>query len=137
MWPSCKEENALKIDEDEPHRLGPKFPLRGVCYGRLSQLTPFKQDPDDSRRRAAGTDRAASIRRRRELDALYDRLVKVRTAQARKMGYENYIELGCYRMGRNCYTQGGCGGQVAAVVKYLVPVATGWCATGPAGEGVP
>lgn len=37
------------------------------------------------------------------LDGVYDRLVKVRTRMARKMGYENYIELGYNRMGRICY----------------------------------
>ena len=39
----------------------------------------------------------------RSLDTIYDKLVKNRTAQARAMGYENYLELGYYRMNRNCY----------------------------------
>ena len=30
-------------------------------------------------------------------------MVKNRTEQAKMMGYENYIELGYYRMNRNCY----------------------------------
>ena len=38
-----------------------------------------------------------------ELDEIYDLLVKNRTEQAKMMGYENYIELGYYRMNRNCY----------------------------------
>lgn len=38
-----------------------------------------------------------------ELDEIYDKLVKNRTEQAKQMGYENYIELGYYRMKRNCY----------------------------------
>ena len=29
-----------------------------------------------------------------KLDSIYDKLVKNRTAQARAMGYENYLELG-------------------------------------------
>ncbi|MCR5101195.1 MAG: M3 family oligoendopeptidase [Butyrivibrio sp.] len=38
-----------------------------------------------------------------ELDDIYDKLVKNRTAQAQKLGYENYLTLGYYRMMRNCY----------------------------------
>ncbi|MFA9378518.1 MAG: M3 family oligoendopeptidase [Lachnotalea sp.] len=39
----------------------------------------------------------------KELDEIYDKLVKNRTKQAKEMGYENYLELGYYRMNRNCY----------------------------------
>ena len=39
----------------------------------------------------------------KELDDLYDKLVKNRTKQAKELGYENYVELGYYRMNRNCY----------------------------------
>lgn len=38
-----------------------------------------------------------------EIDTIYDRLVKNRTKQARILGYENFVELGYYRMMRNCY----------------------------------
>ena len=38
-----------------------------------------------------------------ELDDIYDKLVKNRTKQAKEMGYKNYVELGYYRMNRNCY----------------------------------
>ncbi len=38
-----------------------------------------------------------------EIDEIYDRMVKVRTDMAHAMGYENYIELGYYRMNRNDY----------------------------------
>ena len=36
---------------------------------------------------------------------IYDKLVKNRTKQAKELGYENYVELGYYRMNRNCYTR--------------------------------
>ncbi len=39
------------------------------------------------------------------LDDIFDKLVENRTKQAKEMGYENYIELGYYRMNRNCYGQ--------------------------------
>lgn len=38
-----------------------------------------------------------------QLDEIYDKLVKNRTAQAKAMGYENYIQLGYNRMNRNSY----------------------------------
>mgnify|MGYP002625244425 CR=1 FL=1 len=59
-----------------------------------------------------------------KLDEIYDKLVKNRTAQAKKMGYDNYLELGYYRMGRNCYTKEDVEKFRAAVVKYVVPVAS-------------
>lgn len=40
-----------------------------------------------------------------ELDEIYDLLVKNRTAQAKMLGFENYIEMGYYRMNRNSYGQ--------------------------------
>ncbi len=39
-----------------------------------------------------------------ELDDIYDRLVKIRTRIAQKLGYKNFVELGYYRMGRLDYT---------------------------------
>ena len=38
-----------------------------------------------------------------ELDGLYDRLVKIRTGMARKMGYKSFTEMGYYRMRRLDY----------------------------------
>ena len=38
-----------------------------------------------------------------EIDTIYDELVKNRTKQARLLGYDNFVELGYYRMERNCY----------------------------------
>ena len=39
----------------------------------------------------------------KELDEIYDALVKNRTAQAKALGYENFTELGYNRMIRNSY----------------------------------
>ncbi|MBO7150853.1 MAG: M3 family oligoendopeptidase, partial [Clostridia bacterium] len=38
-----------------------------------------------------------------ELDTFYDKLVKIRTTMAKKLGYDNYVELGYYRMARIDY----------------------------------
>ena len=71
----------------------------------LPLLGPYKQDPDRAVRKAAyEADAKFFDSHREELDTLYDKLVKVRDAQAKKMGLPNYIPLGYDRMGRNCYT---------------------------------
>ena len=38
-----------------------------------------------------------------EIDIIYDKLVKNRTAQAHAMGYDNFVDMGYDRMARNCY----------------------------------
>ena len=38
-----------------------------------------------------------------EIDEIYDQLVKNRTAQARELGYEDFVDMGYDRMSRNCY----------------------------------
>ena len=70
----------------------------------LPKLGPYKQSPDRGvRRRAYETEAGFFDAHREELDRLYDELVKCRTAQAKLLGYDNYIPLGYDRMGRNCY----------------------------------
>ena len=58
-----------------------------------------------------------------KFDELYDKLVHLRDAMGKKLGYEGYTTLGYYRMGRNCYTKDDVEKFREAVVKYLVPVA--------------
>ena len=57
-----------------------------------------------------------------ELDTLYDKLVKNRTAQAKAMGYETYTQLGYDRMGRNCWGPKDAAAFREQVAKDLVPV---------------
>ena len=90
----------------------------------LSQLTPFKSDPDDERRLAAWKAEGQWYKdNQAELDRIYDELVHLRDAMGKKLGYGGYTTLGYYRMGRNCYTEADVKKFRAAVVKYLVPVA--------------
>ena len=100
-----------------------QIPFEGGVY-TLSQLSPFKTDPDDARRLAAWKAEGQWYKDNQpELDRLYDELVKLRDEMGRKLGYEGYTTLGYYRMGRNCYTKDDVEKFRAAVVKYLVPVA--------------
>ena len=120
--PLMQRENALTLDYGKLIASA-QIPFEGGVY-TLSQLTPFKQDADDDRRRAAWeAEGRFYLEHGEELDALYDELVQVRTRQAREMGYDNYVELGYYRMSRNSYTKEDVEKFRAAVVKYLVPAA--------------
>lgn len=56
-----------------------------------------------------------------KLDDIYDKLVANRTAQAKKLGYENYVELGYYNMGRTTYGVEEVRNFRNQVKKYLVP----------------
>ena len=92
----------------------------------LSQLTPYKTDPDDEKRLEAWKAEGQWFKDNREkFDELYDRLVHLRDEMGRKLGYDGYTELGYYRMNRNCYTKDDVEKFRSAVVKYVVPLADG------------
>lgn len=70
----------------------------------LSLMTPYLTNVDrDVRIRAWEKFTDFFEKNAKELDEIFDKLVKNRTAQAKELGYENYVELGYYRMNRNCY----------------------------------
>ena len=117
-----QKENALKTRYSKL-LASAQIPFRGGVY-TLSQLSPWKGNPDDAIRleawKAEGqwyTEHGA------ELDEIYDELVQLRTAMGKKLGYEGYTPLGYLRMRRNCYTEADVEKFRMAVQKYLVPVA--------------
>ncbi len=72
----------------------------------LSLMTPYLQSENQEIRNRAYQKYIAYFESvGEELDQIYDQLVKNRTAQARVLGYKNYVELGYYRMNRNSYGQ--------------------------------
>ena len=120
--PQLQAENDL-TQEYEKLLASAQIPFEGKVY-TLSQLTPFKSDPDDQRRLAAWKAEGQWYKDQQEqLDAIYDQLVHLRDEMGRKLGYEGYTTLGYYRMGRNCYDKEDVEKFRTAVVKYLVPVA--------------
>ena len=89
----------------------------------LPLLGPYKQDPDRAVRKAAyEADAKFFDSHREELDTLYDKLVKVRDAQAKKMGLPNYIPLGYDRMGRNCSTAKDVAAFRDQIAEDMVPI---------------
>lgn len=72
----------------------------------LTLLKKYMDDGDREVRKRAFDALGATFEQNSELlDGIYDKLVKVRTRMAQKMGYKNYVELGYYKMGRLCYNR--------------------------------
>ena len=120
--PELQQENEL-TQEYEKLLASAQIPFEGKTY-TLSQLSPFKTCADDAKRLAAWKAEGQWYRdNQAKLDELYDKLVRLRDAMGKRLGYEGYTTLGYYRMGRNCYTKDDVEKFREAVVKYLVPVA--------------
>ena len=117
------EENRL-TSEYEDLLASAQIPFEDGVY-TLSQMTPFKNDPDDARRLAAWKAEGQWYKDHQDkLDDIYDKLVHLRDKMGKKLGYDGYTELGYLRMGRNCYDKNDVEKFRAAVQKYLVPVAS-------------
>ena len=120
--PEMQQENDL-TQEYEKLLASAQIPFEGGVY-TLSQLSPFKTDADDARRLAAWQAEGRWYKEHQpEMDDIYDKLVHLRDAMGRKLGYDGYTTLGYARMQRNCYTKEDVEKFRAAVVKYLVPLA--------------
>lgn len=120
--PELQQENEL-TQAYEKLLASAQIPFEEGTY-TLSQLTPFKSDPDDARRLAAWKAEGAWYKENQpQLDEIYHKLTLLRDAMGRKLGYEGYTQLGYYRMGRNCYTKEDVEAFRQAVREYLVPVA--------------
>ena len=122
--PDLQAENEL-TQEYEKLLASAQIPFEGKTY-TISQIGPFKTDPDDARRLAAWKAEGKWYKENQaKLDEIYDKLVKLRDSMGKKLGYGGFIPLAYYRMGRNCYTKEDVEKFRNAVVKYLVPVADG------------
>ena len=100
-----------------------QIPFNGQVL-TLSQLSPYKLSPNDELRRSAWKAEGEWYNEHgKELDDLYDQLVKLRHGMGCKLGYSTYTPLGYDQMKRNCYTAENVDAFRKAVQKYLVPVA--------------
>ncbi len=72
----------------------------------LTLLRKYMMDDDRETRREAYEVLGNKLESVSEaLDTLFDKLVKVRDKMAKKMGYQNFVELGYYRMNRISYDE--------------------------------
>lgn len=100
--PLMQEENTL-VTEYEKLLASAKI-LWGEETLNLSLLTPYLKHKDAKiRREAQEKQNEFFLSIQDKLDELYDKLVKNRTLQAKKLGFETYTSLGYLRMQRNCY----------------------------------
>ncbi|TJY43996.1 M3 family oligoendopeptidase [Cohnella pontilimi] len=101
-----------------------KIPFEGE-ERTLAQLTPFEESTDrDMRHRAAEARYGFLAENEQELDRIYDDLVKVRTKIAKKLGFNNFVELGYARMNRTDYNADMVKNFRDQVAQYMVPVTT-------------
>ncbi len=122
LIPLMQEENNLTMEYDKLIA-GAKLNFDGKELN-LSLLRPYLIHPDRDVRAAAWKEMSAFFSANAEkLDEIYDKLVKNRTAQAKEMGYENYLELGYYRMNRNCYGKEEVEAFRSQIKEYFVPFA--------------
>lgn len=100
--PLMQEENAL-VTEYEKLLASAKISWDEETLN-LSLLTPYLKHKDAKiRRKAQEKQNEFFLSIQDKLDELYDKLVKNRTLQAKKLGFETYTPLGYLRMQRNCY----------------------------------
>ncbi|GAV13461.1 M3 family oligoendopeptidase [Paenibacillus sp. NAIST15-1] len=100
-----------------------KIPFEGE-ERTLAQLTPFELSTDrDMRKRASEARFGFMAENEAKFDRIYDDLVKVRTKIAKKLGYENFVQLGYDRMCRTDYDANMVANFRAQVLEHIVPAA--------------
>lgn len=118
-----QEENRLASEYDKL-LASAKIEFQGEAY-TLSGLGKFAQDKNRNVREAALTARYAFFESHEQtLDDIYDKLVKIRSKIAKKLGFNNFTELGYVRMKRTDYNAQDVANFRKQVRKTIVPVAT-------------
>ncbi|MBT2726115.1 M3 family oligoendopeptidase [Bacillus sp. ISL-75] len=91
----------------------------------LAQLEPFAQSTDRKMRKRANEAKFGfMVEHEAEFDRIYDDLVKVRTEIAESLGFNNFVELGYYRMMRTDYNAEMVANFRSQVQDFIVPIAT-------------
>lgn len=116
-----QEENRL-ANEYQKLYASAQIPFQGKTV-TVAQLGPYKESTDRATRRAALEAEGSFFDENQEqFDALFDKLVKNRTAQAKALGFDSFVELGAIRRQRNCYTPEDAASFREQVVRDLVPL---------------
>jgi M3 family oligoendopeptidase len=101
-----------------------KIMFRGEIRN-LSQMVPFMQSPEREARKEAHEAYYGFFQQNEaEFDAIYDQLVKVRHQIAKKLGFNNFVELGYARLSRSDYNSAMAAGYRRQVLESLVPLAS-------------
>ena len=120
--PESIEENKLCTQYGEAIASA-KIEFRGGVYN-LPQMGKFMQDLDRETRKEASKAYFSYLSTRKdELEEIYDKLVKLRDAMAKKMGYKNYVELAYLRMNRFDYDAKAVAGYRDQIAREVTPIA--------------
>ncbi|WP_422485137.1 M3 family oligoendopeptidase [Gudongella sp. DL1XJH-153] len=91
----------------------------------LSQLRPFMESPDRGMRKKAYNAYTSYFEENEEeIGDIYDQLVKIRDRMAKKLGYENFIQMGYDRMSRSDYNHNMVRNFREQVLQSIVPLAS-------------
>lgn len=91
----------------------------------LSGLVPFYSSKNREIRKKALQAKSQFFEENAgQFDSIYDKLVKVRTKMAKKLGFENYVEMGYCRLTRSDYDAEMVAGYRDLILKYIVPIAS-------------
>ena len=89
----------------------------------LSQMAPYTQSKDRNVRKDAAKKVAEFFSaHKNDFDDIYDKLVKVRTEIAHKLGFKNYVELAYARLRRLDYNAQDVAGYRKQVLENIVPL---------------
>ena len=121
VLPLMAEENALTTAYENLYA-GAQIDFDGK-KNTVSQMSLYKQSADRAVRKAAYEAEGAWFdAHAAALDEIYDKLVKNRTEQAKRMGYDSFIPLGAIRMRRIGYTLADMAAYRAQILADVVPV---------------
>ena len=118
-----QEENRL-VSEYGKLKASAKIEFEGETYN-LASIAPLMSSDDRETRKKATMAYCDFFKDNEEkFDKNYDALVKVRDKMAKKLGYENYIELGYLRMNRFDYNEQMVENYRKQVREVIVPLAS-------------
>ncbi len=116
-----QQENKL-VSEYKSLRASAEIEMDGKILN-LAQMVPYRQSKDrEVRKEASAKMFGFFAENEAKFDDLYDRMVKIRHKIALELGYENYVELGYYRMTRTDYNASDVAGYRKQVAETLVPM---------------
>lgn len=116
------EENKLTIEYDKV-MASAQIEFDGKT-NNLSQIRKYLSHVDRQMRKNAMLKINEFLAENEEkIDSIYDKLVKVRTEMAKRLGYDNFIELGYARMGRTDYNKDMVENYRKQVISEIVPIA--------------
>ena len=119
---NLQEENRLSSSYNKLKATA-QIHFEGEIYN-LSSILPREQDPDRKVRAAAAKAKWDWMaEQQHEIESIFDQLVKVRHQIARKLGFDNFIELGYARMLRTDYQAADVAFYREQIHQYIVPVA--------------